>query len=260
MHYPCALISSLMGPYYGEPIIVLGGALSLLQEWEQIPAGIRSRALTISANEHGSKFLSKIRHDPADFIFAADIEHQAHKVPMVDWLAMQAPGVPIISPRFYGKYRLHEYHQRKLLGNSGILAIWLAWKLGGHPVIPIGISHYQGGTYWHAPTAESSGLYKPDGDLQGKARDLARKMPGAIIRPIDGPLTQIWKRFDPHEIYPAFEEHPWHLHDRLKKATKWRFTHDHLLASVANVQFQIGDTCLLTPPETTPIKYWIAPC
>jgi hypothetical protein len=167
--------SELAGAYSGRPAMVCGGAPCLVEDVKHAPAD----AMFLSANEHGCILR------PCDFIVCCDnIETK-----------LRPYGIPIIAKRKWADYRIFE----KPVQNSGALAAWVAWALGCAPILVGGVEFYQGGTYHHDHSAKSSGKRVPLSHHLTMWRALLPAAPGAMIRPVSGPLTQIFPIYDSAE-------------------------------------------------------------
>lgn len=182
----------------GLPVVAMGGGPSLP---DQVAAIRHPVGAWVSANEHGAKLRQ------VDYIVAVDDVHQVTGELMGPRL--RAYGVPLISPRFFADYRMPAITVRRrdgqmidFRGNSGMQAIWVAWALGGWPVIVAGIDNYQGGTYWHTPEADSSGTAKAQDDFDDRLAQLRDLIGTDRVRVVDGPLLRFWPKYDPGEVFP----------------------------------------------------------
>ena len=183
----------------GHAVVAMGGGPSLP---DQVAAIRHPVAAWVSANDHGAK-LRRV-----DYIVAVDDVHQVTGEPMGPRL--RAHGAPIVSPRFFADYRMPPITVRRndgqlidWRGNSGMQAIWVAWALGGWPVIVAGIDNYQGGTYWHDPNADSSGTAKEPADFDDRLAQLRDLIGTDRVRVVDGPLLKFWPKYDPDEVFDA---------------------------------------------------------
>lgn len=164
----------------GRPIVVMGGAPSLISDLEKI----KSNAFWLSANHHGHL----VR--PADYLVCSDLTHQVTGKSMADEMAEY--GVPTISPHLWSDIRVND-HPQDFPMNSGILALWVAAALGGYPVIAAGFEFFRGKTYHHDPDAKTTGRIDMD-RYDAMVRHLIKAAPGAHFRAISGPLTRHFKR------------------------------------------------------------------
>jgi hypothetical protein len=180
------LLAELALRHAGRPIAVLGGGPSLPEQLAQLPAD----AVCISANQHGA-----LLH-PCRYIVALDdIEDR-----------LRPHGLPIISPRRWADYRVQDFGTWK--GNSGLLGLYVAWVLGGHPIIAAGMDCYTGGTYFHDAEAPSSSRDKQPQFFQERARGIPLPASAAVRIVGDGPLTAVWPRYRPDEQFPAYRPPP----------------------------------------------------
>lgn len=173
------LLSELALRYEGRTIAVLGGGESLPEHLSRLPGG----ALLLSANDHGCMLAA------CDYVVCMDdIEERLRRT-----------GTPIIGRHWWADFRIQEYER---VGNSGVLGAWVAWVLGGHPILLAGMDCYQGGTYHHAPAAKSSGrhisLEKHLEDWSG----LRQRLPAAWIRSMGGPTAAVFGEWSPDEPVP----------------------------------------------------------
>ncbi len=186
------LVTALFNRWEGRPALVIGGGPSVnrdLKTLELVPD------LVISANEHG---MHQDRFK-VDLITNVDKIHCGLRVPMEQIL--RPFGVPIVNKHSWADYRLPDW---TMSGNTGMQAIALAALLGANPVIVTGID-MTGPVYFHDKGA------KPRKDDNVKRRGAARRRQretikplvkfcvGARIRPMSGPLTEWFDRYDPAE-------------------------------------------------------------
>ena len=263
------LISALVGRFAGRPAIVMGGAPSLESDLEQIPDLLKEQAVWISANEHGVMYLVQSGLAP-DFVVANDRHHQDTGEPMLARIR-KVTGAPVISHRHQGDYRIHDTKYWNLSTNSGLMAIFVAWLLVGPQglVIPTGIQHYQKGTYWHDTEAVSSGTQKPSGELEQRAASVYHATAPARIRPVSGPLTDLWEPLgvgQKVDCLPAADPEwptPPHQAQKLRhySAEQGRLycwvKGGHALAYVGiDGPFQTGEIIRLTPAEAAIPARW----
>lgn len=191
------LITALLTRWAGKPILVLGGGRSVAKD---LPRLAITPACVISANAHGvhqNKF-------PVDLIVNVDKMHCFEKLPMEKIL--RPLGLPIVNRHSWADYRMPDW---TLAGNTGITAVGLACALGGNPVIVTGIDMWnEGRVYFH----EDPSQQKPSRHRQVRTsvnrRDRAALMPlqrfaqGANVRPMSGPMCDVFRKYDPAEILP----------------------------------------------------------
>lgn len=201
------LVSDLLDRWAEQPILVIGGGPSVnadlpkLVEWGVKPACV------ISANAHGAKqglF-------PVDLGVNVDKQHnmlrdpenQNRQMHMEKYMRENLPGVPVVNKHSWADYRLPEW---RFVGNSGLTAVALACVLGGNPVIVTGIDFWHTGRdYFHTPAkAPRKGSRVRPAVVK---RDRERMQPlqafanGMNVRPMSGPLTTVFKQFDPAEKF-----------------------------------------------------------
>lgn len=180
-----SLLAELALKYSGRPIVAMGGGVNLPSGLEQCP----ETAIYLSANEHGALL------QPVDFIVCLDqIEEKLRQF-----------SVPIIGRPHWCDYRIQDWED---IGNSGVTAAWVAWVLGGHPIILAGMNCYQGGTYHHDPDARSTGNLRTLEDHEERWKALSGHLPGAVVRSCSGPTVDIFGQWDPDESLPEFAAPP----------------------------------------------------
>lgn len=182
-------LTDLVHAHLGRPAVVLGGAPCWPEDYERVRAWPDSvRAVVLAANDHAFR-----RPVEVDYAVACDN-------PMRERLAIHRR--PIISPRHWADYRV--LHQ--VVSNSGALAVVAAWVMGCAPIIVCGVEFYAGDTYAHDPKAPSVGKTVSVPQHLRRWEKLTAATPGAQIRPVGGPLLQLWPAWDP--IEPAADPAP----------------------------------------------------
>ena len=192
------LLQDLHLRYAGRPIVVVGGGPSA-----PLALGLVQRAACVlSTNQHGA-LLTR-----CDAVVCQD-----------DIEAKVAPfGLPIISPRRFADFRIADFGG--WCGNTGLLAIWVAWMLGGYPIIAAGLDCYTGDTYHHDPDAESPGRELQPETFVLRARG-APIPPTAVVRLLgETPLLTVWPSFDDGEALPPFVPPPAPSAER--RTVRWR--------------------------------------
>jgi hypothetical protein len=190
-----ALISELILKYSGEPIVVMGGSPNLPDDI----AKVKSSACWISANEHGAKLRGcdyAVYVDPVNQVSGRDFRK-----------ILKPYGVPTISQCFEADYRIPDWEETGFLGNCGFHAIWIAWMLGGNPIIVCGIENYQDGTYWHNQKAVSSSIGRPKSFFDKHIRKLKSLTPTANIRTVNKALSDHFKIYSPEEKFSCYHAH-----------------------------------------------------
>ncbi|MBP8233992.1 MAG: hypothetical protein KAY22_16970 [Rhizorhabdus sp.] len=192
------VIADLFDRWNGKPILVLGGGPSVSKD---LPALALTPACVISANDHG-KHQTRF---PVDIFVNCDKIHCMLKVPMESIL--RPLGGLIVNRHSWADYRLAEW---QFSGNSGLTAIAVAAALGGDPVLVTGIDMWkEGRIYFHdtdpAVVPRRRRFVKPA--VTRRDRDVLRPLKafvaGANVRPLSGPLTEAFPKFDPGEVLPA---------------------------------------------------------
>lgn len=193
------LLSDLVGPYQGRPILVIGGGPSVEQSLKEIPLDLP--VCVISANGHGFK-QDKFH---VDFVVNVDFTYASTRVPMQQYLAQF--NTPTINRWSWADYRIPEWIFN---GDSGLTAITVATMLGGHPVIPIGMDRYTGPKrYFWEPEAEKGWDRRKPANIDN-IREHTRKVveftAGSEVRILGGPLRAYWRVLDhPREEIPAWK-------------------------------------------------------
>jgi hypothetical protein len=161
---PYRTVRELIHRHVGKPAVVIGGGPSA-------PAGLArcpTDAIGISANDHGFRLRA------CDFITSLDrIERR-----------LRPHGVPIVSRHLFADYRVLVPPQP----NSGIVGAWLARLLGCSPIYLVGMDCFSGETYFHDPTAKSSGFSDLPRNHLARWREFLRKFPAAYAA-FTSPLT-----------------------------------------------------------------------
>lgn len=257
VHDSPKILTELVESRLGFPIIVLGGSMTMIDDLNLIPLGLQAQATYISANEHGAILRS------VDFVVCNDRYHQETQEYMPDRIRKYTKS-PIISPRFLGDYRIHNYNKFKVETNSGLNAILVAHLMGGWPIIGCGLSMYTGeGTYWHQPDAVSSGTQRTLGTQMNRARSVKRVVGDHTVRIVSGPLTSLWPTWAPDEEDYSSGTCRKTLNDlrnyRLQRASEWTVTHGgHRLCTVGvDTPFESGQHVWLTPFEASEIRHWV---
>lgn len=161
--------------HQGARICVMGGAPSLADDVAKVEADV-----WISANQHGAKLR------PVDYVVAMDNLHTMLKVPM-EGIIREHTDAPIIGPWHWCDYGITNYPLAPRLIFTGVIAHWLAYMLGGHPVILAGFDCYASRNH----------------RSMGQHRDMAPFVARCETRVVgDGPLLDLWPAYDPEERLP----------------------------------------------------------
>lgn len=165
-------VRDLAGLHAGQRIVVMGGSPDLADDIKGLKADV-----WISANEHGAKLR------PVDYIVAMDPNHSV-KGGRMDEHLHAVSDAPIISGEVFADYLLVDWPQapRRIL--SGIIGAWVAWLMGGHPVILAGFSEQS----------------------LREAKQFAPLIFGEV-RVVGDRLAEVWPAYKPREKFGAFVEH-----------------------------------------------------
>lgn len=129
---PVSPLSDLIMAHAGKSICIMGGGKSLDDDLKQVKADIY-----ISVNEHGAK------RRPVDYIVCMDDKHTGNREWMRNYLKRYSDA-PVISPWHWGKYQICRWPDYPYLFNSGVIASWVAYLMGAHPIIFAGFDCYGG--------------------------------------------------------------------------------------------------------------------
>jgi hypothetical protein len=186
------LISALKDKHKGQSCVVMCGGVSLPESIKGLSADV-----WISANQHGALLR------PVDYIVYTDVIHQVQKIPMAPMLRKY--GVPLISKRYDCDYRIPNF---KFEGNSGMQAVIVACILECDPIIICGMDFYDGGTYFHDPSAKSSGNDRTIRAEQERIDRLYQETTGYNVRRI-GCNRLPYPIYDAAEALPTVTPRPW---------------------------------------------------
>ncbi len=164
----------LVMQHKGARICVMGGGPNLAADIEKVEADI-----WISANEHGAKLR------PVDYVVAMDNLHTRLKVPMEGHIRPHTKA-PIIGPWHWCDYGLTTYPLAPRLLLSGVIAQWVAYLMGAHPLILAGFDCYGG-----VPRSVN------------QHRDYVPHVK-CEVRVASGPLVGTWPAHDPAEKFKRY--------------------------------------------------------
>ncbi len=170
-----APLADLIMKHAGKRICVMGGGPTLATDIETVKADI-----WISVNDHGARLRD------VDYIVAMDNIHTGNKRDMRHYLR-EFSDAPIVSPWHWGQYQMHKWPGFPKLYNSGIMASWVAYLMGGHPVILAGFDCYNG-----------------DPKIVRMHEEYAPHIK-AKLRVCSGCLVKLWPQYDPKERREKFE-------------------------------------------------------
>jgi hypothetical protein len=188
------LLKELIGTLSG-PVLVVGGGPSAVAELERVP-GVEKLPV-FAPNGHATR----IPGLDVRYIVSKDDHHSETKKPMRD--LMGKFGLPVISPHWWGNYRMADWY---LQSNSGFAAIAIAVACGAYPVITVGFDCYQNGTYFHDLEAKNASRGRRLYSFEKQMTALWAKLGANYARPVGGPLKKYFPRFVPGEHYAPLPE------------------------------------------------------
>jgi hypothetical protein len=175
MHFdPTKPLADLIMKHAGSRICVMGGSKSLDSDIEQVDADV-----WISVNDHGAK------RREVDYIVCMDNIHTGNKAEMRHFLRRYS-NAPVISPWHWGQYQMHKWPGFPKLYNSGIMASWVAYLMGAHPVILAGFDCYGG-----------------DRRIMDMHKDYMPHIKSQV-RAVSGPLQKFYPAYDAQEKFKPF--------------------------------------------------------
>lgn len=190
------LVGKLVGQYSG-PILVVGGAPGVPEELATLrEQGFNTdECIIISANEHALHAGLK-----PQFACVNDDIHSTLQVHQEPRLRDIMPGVKLLSRHWWADYRSPQL----MACNSGLKAIMYAAILGANPVIIIGIQNYSNGLYFHEDHGKRSNPNQARGEsyFTKQTNQIKPTLAGVPVRTVSGPLTHIWPKWDPREVFP----------------------------------------------------------
>lgn len=175
LEYPPTDYRRVILRHPGARIVVMGGAPSLERDISGLTADV-----WISVNQHGAK-LRKV-----DYVVAMDDVHDTLKRDMRT-LVREYTDAPIIGPWPTNDFQLHQWPGSPRKGLSGMVAAWVAWTMGAHPVILAGFDAY-------------------GGSKLNEGKRMAEHIPGEV-RVVSGPLQRVWKPYARKEAFPEYVPH-----------------------------------------------------
>jgi hypothetical protein len=196
------LISTLFDRWASKPILVIGGGPSVIRDLINYDGP--EPVAVISANAHGCR---QTRFK-VDLLVNVDKIHTEQRKPMEPLL--RPYGVPIVNKHSWADYRLPDWNFPM---NSGITGIAVAAMLGGDPIITTGIDLWvTGREYFHDPDVVARHKQKNVvrrgrtmplyANAVKRLRNLTLFVGESNIRPLSGPLTDVYRRYNPREVLP----------------------------------------------------------
>lgn len=152
----------------------MGGSPCLDKDLENVEADV-----WISANEHGAK------RRKVDYVVGMDEIHTVKRVRMEKYLR-DFTDAPIIGPWQWDNYQMMRWPLFPRLMNSGVLATWVGYLMGSHPLILAGFDCYGG----NPRIVKMHEDYLPH--VKGE------------IRVCSGVLTKFYKTYDPDEQFEPY--------------------------------------------------------
>jgi hypothetical protein len=243
------LLSALFNRWAGQPILVIGGGPSVNEDLPKLVAAGVKPACVISANEHGFKQ----KWFPIDLVVNVDKVHCLLHRPMEEIL--RPLGAPIVNRHSWADFRLADWPG---IGNTGITSIAVAAALGANPVLVTGIDMWKGGRlYFHEKPVEVTRHRRQirasvARRTREKARALVGFVKGANIRPLSGPLCEIYPKFNPAEVLPAPADIPYRA--AMRKVTPVRVEVVHGFIFSGRDAVPPGRELALSPTEARDAK------
>lgn len=236
------LLTALIDRWAGQPILVLGGGRSVSKD---LPTLKIAPTCVISANSHGvhqSRF-------PVDLIVNVDKVHCFLKQPMEKIL--RPLGIPIVNRHSWADYRIPDW---TLAGNTGITSIAIACALGGNPIIVTGIDMWsEGRVYFHDDPSQQKPHKERRVRISVNKRDrmaltpLQRFAQGANIRPMSGPMCDMFKKYNPAEMLPPTQPIPYRSRLIAMKSVTVEATRPFRFSNMDFVS--VGQRIVLSPKE-----------
>jgi hypothetical protein len=172
---PVKPLADLIMKHAGQRICIMGGSKSLDTDLETIDADVY-----ISVNDHGA------RRREVDYIVCMDNIHTAKKVEMRHYLR-EFSDAPVISPWHWGEYQICRWPDYPYLFNSGVIASWVGYLMGAHPLVFAGFDCYGG---------------------QPRIINMHRTFVKHVLaecRVASGPLLELYPQYDTAEALPEFK-------------------------------------------------------
>ena len=172
---PVKPLADLIMKHAGQRICIMGGSKSLDSDLEQVDADVY-----ISVNDHGA------RRRPVDYIVCMDNIHTVKRVEMRHYLR-EFSDAPVISPWHWGDYQICRWPEYPYLFNSGVIASWIGYLMGAHPLVFAGFDCYGG-----------------DKRIIGMHETFVKHV-NCECRVASGPLQQIYQPHDEDEKFKEFK-------------------------------------------------------
>lgn len=180
VHLEMNTFRELIFKHRGKKICVMGGSPHLAEDIEDVRADV-----WIAANDHGARLR------PVDYIVAMDNIHCVLHKPMLPFLR-EVSDAPIIGPWPDYDYYLTHWPGSPRKTFSGLVAAWIAWAMGAHPVILAGFDSYAG--------------KMDNGRAKRKAKMFADYIQGDV-RACRGSFGDLWPMYSPTERYGRYKPH-----------------------------------------------------
>jgi hypothetical protein len=190
-------LGDLVMRHRGARICLMGGGPTLADDLNRVDADV-----FISINAHGARL------QQPDYLLAMDAVHGGTKEEMGRYLRARSDA-PIIGPWFWCDFHITAWPLSPRFLLSGVVATWVAYLMGAHPIILAGFDCY----------SKMDG--SADGNTMAQHRDYLPFVK-AQVRVASGPLTKFYPAFDPDERMPAYEPPDVLRDERLRDEVKVR--------------------------------------
>jgi hypothetical protein len=168
-------LSDLIMKHKGKRICVMGGSPCLAEDINNIEADI-----WISANEHGAKLRE------VDYIVNMDENHTVKRLRMESYLKQYSGKAEFVNPYQWSDYQMFRWPLHPRLMNSGVMATWIGYLMGAHPLILAGFDCYKG----------DPRIVKMHHDYIPHVK--------CEVRVASGALTKFYPTYDPKEKFKPF--------------------------------------------------------
>jgi hypothetical protein len=213
-------MGDLVMRHRGKRICIMGGGPNLASDLARVDAEV-----FISINAHG------VRLQPPDYLLAMDAVHGGTKEEMGKYLRARDKTAPILGPWHWCDFQLTHWPLAPRFLLSGVVATWVAYLMGAHPVVLAGFDCYA--------KADGTG----DGNTMSQHRDYLPFVK-AQVRVASGPLIGMYPAFDPAELMPVYQPNDVLREEKLHDEVRVRVAH---LVEIRGHEWPVGT--LLTMPR-----------
>ena len=225
-------VTDIFDVYFGKPALMIGGGPSARVDLPRLEEAGFAPGVVISANQHG--FYQG--HYKIDFIVNVDKLHCALRRPMEEYL--RPFGVPIINQHTWADYRLIDW---KFTANSGITAVAVCCMLGAWPVVVTGCDLFgTGRKYFHDADMKNKAPRPKTGPPSHYAlqrmKELQRWSNNYPIRPVSGPLADIFPAWSPEETFERPRAVPYRSDMLNRRVAAYRALRSHTFRPNDTVQ------------------------